>query len=398
VRRIAAASLRRNPLAYRANAALKAWLLESRRARLLRRYASAPPVSDTDAFAAMRARLAARGVRQRALPRGALNLFWVGANESQDNGGLLRGLALFGRVEVFRSADGRYGPRYPVGASVDPAVVAQNDAALEAQVAAAQERRPLDALLGQMWRYVYSAEALRRIAARGIPVMNISMDDRLPELWLDRGGLRLGAVGLGAATDLVLTTSPETRPWYAAEGVPAAYFPLASDPTLFSPSGEHTYEVLFVGSKYGYRERLVRTLRQAGVPISVYGPGWPEGSLDGTQVAQAFSRSRIVLGVGTVAHTTHTYTLKLRDFDAPMSGALYVTHRNPDLLTLYREDKEIVCYESADECARKLKHYLSNEAERSRIATAGLERARSEYTWEARFADLFRQTGLVAVD
>jgi hypothetical protein len=337
-------------------------------------------------------------VRLRARPRGALNLFWVGANESQDNGGLLRGLSLFGRVEVFRSADGSYGPRYPVGSPVDPAVVAQNDAALENQVAAAQQRGPIDALLGQMWRYVYSGEALGRIAARGIPIINISMDDRLPELLLERDGLRLGAVGLGKTTDLVLTTSPETRSWYATENVPAAYFPLASDPTLFSPSGEHRYEVLFVGSKYGYRERLVRTLREAGLPISVYGPGWPEGSLDGTLVARAFSSSRIVLGVGTVAHTSHTYTLKLRDFDAPMSGALYITHRNPDLLTLYREDQEIVCYESADEAAWKLKHYLSNETERSRIASAGLARARADYTWEARFADLFRRIGLLAVD
>ena len=102
--------------------------------------------------------------------------------------------------------------------------------------------------------------------------------------------------------------------------------------------------------------------------------------------------------MGTVAHTSHTYTLKLRDFDAPMSGALYVTHRNPDLLALYREDQEIVCYESTDECAQKLKHYLSNEADRSRIATAGRERARADYTWEARFAELFRRIGLLAAD
>ena len=396
MRRLAREGLRRNPIAYRANAALKSWLLGSRRARLLRRYAGAATQSDADAFAAMAARLARRGVRPGAKARGALNLFWVGANESQDNGGLLRGLALFGHVEAFHSADGRYGPRYPVGAPVDPAVVARNDAALEAQVAAAHDRAPIDALLGQMWRYVYSAEALGRIAVRGIPVVNISMDDRLPELWLERDGMRLGAIGLGAATDLVLTTSPETRSWYGAEGVPAAYFPLASDPTLFSPTGERRYEVLFVGSRYGYRERLVGAIRRAGVPITVYGPGWPDGSLDGAEVARAFSSSRIVLGVGTVAHTSNTYTLKLRDFDAPMSGALYVTHRNPDLLALYREDEEIVCYESTAECARKLAHYLSNEPERARVAAAGLARARAEYTWEARFADLFRRMGLLA--
>jgi spore maturation protein CgeB len=249
-----------------------------------------------------------------------------------------------------------------------------------------------------MWRYLYSSDALERIGGLGIPVINISMDDRLPELWIERRGVRLGALGLANATDLVLTTSPETRSWYGAEGVPAAYFPLASDPALFSPSGEYRYEVLFVGSRYGYRERLVRTLERAGIPITVYGPGWPNGSLNGTEVAHAFSSSRIVLGVGTVAHTSHTYTLKLRDFDGPMSGALYVTHRNPDLLALYREDEEIVCYEDASDCARKLKHYLSDETNRVRIARAGLRRARAEFTWETRFASLFRRIGLLESD
>ena len=34
----------------------------------------------------------------------------------------------------------------------------------------------------------------------GIPVINISMDDRLPDLWSHRHGVHLGSVGLGFET------------------------------------------------------------------------------------------------------------------------------------------------------------------------------------------------------
>jgi spore maturation protein CgeB len=389
--------LRRNALAYRVNAILKARRLESRRARLLQHYASEPAShGNLDAIGMMRARLAARDIQVRARARGELNLFWVGASASQDHAGLAQGLEQFGTLEMFHSTNGTYGPRFPQGSMFDREVQLENDAALVAQVAAAHQRRPLDAVLGQMWRYVYSPDALKRIQQLGVPVLNISMDDRLPELWLPHGGLQLGAIGLGSATDLVLTTSPETCNWYAVEGVPALFFPLGSDPRLFRPSGEYRYDVLFVGSRYGLRERLVQTLRKSGVPITAYGPGWPDGALNAAEVAAAFSSTRIVLGVGTVGHSSRTYTLKLRDFDATMAGALYVTHRNPDLLRLFREDGEIVCYTSAAECALKLRYYLEHEEERRAIAEGGLARARKDYTWEARFTEVFTQIGLLA--
>jgi spore maturation protein CgeB len=393
--RMVTAQLKQIPFMFQVNAALKARLLESRRSRLLDHYAALSSL-EVDAIAMMRRRLIERGVDLRARELGDLNLFWIGANKEQDNSGLLQGLRRFGDVEEFVSADGSYGPRYPLHRTIEPRVVAENDASLVRQIQIAQARRPLDAVLGQVWRYLFSEESLGRIQALGIPVLNISMDDRLPELWMRRSGLRLGAVGLGGVTDLVLTTSPETCRWYAFEGVPAVFFPLGSDPDLFRPSGENLYDILFVGSRYGYRERLVAALQQEGLPIHVYGPGWPLGPLESREVAGAFSSARIVLGVGTVGYSTNVYTLKLRDFDGPMSGALYLTHRNPDLLSLYREDEEIVCYDSTEECVRKVRYYLSHETERVRVAAGGLSRARSDYTWSVRFTDLFKRIGLLA--
>lgn len=396
IRRITS-RLKRVPLVYWLNARSKAWLLESRRARLIRHYADSSAIT-LDTMTVVGERLRGRGVPLRPRPMGSLNVFWVGANQQQDHAGLLQGLGQLGAVEPFVSADGSYGPRYPDGVPVDQGVVAENDATLVRQVLTAHARRPLDALLGQMWRYLFSEKSLGTIQDSGIPVLNISMDDRLPELWIRRHGLRLGAVGLGSVTDLVLTTSPETCHWYAREGIPALFFPLGSDPELFRPGGHYLHDVVFVGSRYGYRERLIAEVQRAHLPIDVYGPGWPRGSLSSEGIASAFSSARIVLGVGTVGHSSRTYTLKLRDFDAPMSGALYVTHRNPDLLSLFRENEEIVCYDTIDECVRKIRFYLEHDTERMRVAAGGLARARTEYTWSARFTDLFQRIGLLAIN
>jgi spore maturation protein CgeB len=223
------------------------------------------------------------------------------------------------------------------------------------------------------------------------------MDDRLPEHWATVDSVRGGSVGLGPGLDMVLTSSPETPEWFLAEDIPALYVPMASDPERFRPFEEDQkrYDVSFIGSKYGLREQIVTAVMAAGIHVDAFGPGWPNGAVNADQSAEIFGRSRIVLGMGTVAHNDDLFTIKLRDFDAPMSGALYVTHRNPDLLQLYREHEEIACYLSIEECVHKLRYYLAHPDDRRRVAAAGMARARREHTWEGRLSRVFSMMGLL---
>ncbi|MDB4913289.1 MAG: ykvP 2 [Gemmatimonadetes bacterium] len=134
---------------------------------------------------------------------------------------------------------------------------------------------------------------------------------------------------------------------------------------------------------------MVTALEQAGVHVSSYGPGWPNGPIGADLVATVFAQSRIILGVGTIAHNASVYTLKLRDFDAPMAGALYITHRNPDLARLYTEGVEIECYEDTAELVQKVKYYLAHPAQRIGVAARGRARALRDHTWDKRLAELF---------
>jgi spore maturation protein CgeB len=88
--------------------------------------------------------------------------------------------------------------------------------------------------------------------------------------------------------------------------------------------------------------------------------------------------------------------VRLRDFEAPMSGAFYLAERCDELAEFFEPDKEVVFFEDADDLSEKAKFYLAHDAARERIRQAGMRRARAEHTWQHRFATTFRQMGLNA--
>ena len=327
-------------------------------------------------------------------------VFWVGANRDQDESGFLQALRRVASVTEFRNWKGGYGQWYWDAHGrvqvFDPSITAMNDSALMQQVEAALQGSGIDLLMGQMWANYVSAGALARVRELGVPVVNVSMDDRLPDNWATRRGTRLGAVGLASVSDLVLTTSSETCLWYALEGCPAVFWPLASDPDVFAPQpgALRDIDVLFVGNKYGIRESIVRSLNGLGVHVECYGAGWPNGPATAEQSASLFKRARIILGVGTVGYCDDVFTLKLRDFDAPMSGALYLTHRAPDLSRLYQEGREIECYATPEEAASKIRHYLAHPDDWARIASAGHAKAVARDTWQHRLQTTLSRIGV----
>lgn len=343
--------------------------------------------SEERAIEEFRLRLSELRQNRGAPAVGELRVFWAGANRDQDESGFLQALRRIGNVTELRNWQGGYGQWYWDARgrvrTYDPAIVSRNDGCLVSQVTEAHRTSPLDLLMGQMWANYLSSGALAAVRDLNIPVVNVSMDDRLPDNWRSEGGVRLGAIGLASVSDMVLTTSSEACAWYGLEGGRALFWPLASDASVFTPDPGtvRDVDVLFIGNKYGIREKLVRGLEGRGVAVACYGLGWPNGPSTAEQSAALFKRAKIVLGIGTVGHCDDVFTLKLRDFDAPMSGALYLTHRNPDLARLYREGIEIECYSTIEECGQKIRHYLSHPVELSRIASAGQATALARDTW-----------------
>jgi spore maturation protein CgeB len=113
-----------------------------------------------------------------------------------------------------------------------------------------------------------------------------------------------------------------------------------------------------------------------------------------------FSRSRLSLGFATAgdshlgpARLTH---LRLREFEAPMSGALYLTEDQPELAEYFDPGAEVLTYTDRDDLLDKARYYLAHPEQSERIRHAGLLRARATHTWQHRFGELFAALGLRA--
>jgi spore maturation protein CgeB len=332
------------------------------------------------------------------LASGAPRIFFVGTDEQQDRSGIIQALQSFSDVRLFSRADGSYGQNDP-----RPEKIRRHENASRLWTLICQEASKgwvPDLVISQTWSTLIDPLVFDQIRARfDSLIINIGMDDRHQFRGSRIGNSWGGTLGLVGHIDLALTAAPECVAWYEKEGCPALFFPEASDPAIFHPMPDlpKCHEVSFVGGCYGIRRDLVIALRQAGIQVTAYGSGWESGRLDTEEVPRLFAQSKIILGVGTIGHCSDFYALKMRDFDAPMSGSLYITHDNPDLQELFQPGKEIGTFTTMEDCVRKVRHYLIDDQMREETAANGRIRALRDHTWTGRFQNLFSQLGLASL-
>lgn len=236
---------------------------------------------------------------------------------------------------------------------------------------------------------------------------------------------------------------------YERAGATPLFFPMAANPDVYRPlQRPRRYEATFAGQRYADRAGNLLRLREGGVDAHVFGQGWhPDGPPAGmgaagparrqrdgiaralqmlaqrrnpliaardrnewrrlsTRHAAAlhppatdeeyvalFSESAISLGFLVLGDTHRTRRplrqVRLREFEAPMSGAFYLTEYLEEIGLHYEIGREVVCFRSRRELVDLARYYLRHEDERVRIARAGHERARRDHTWTRRFEGLF---------
>ena len=370
------------------NARIKAAAMHRRYLRTVARY-EALPLRLTSESWSQKARAVAHAWQQKSL-----RIFFAGTDEQQDKSGMLQALQSMADVRAFTRDDGAWGQN-------DPAPYAQrlarNSARLEALFAAhAREGWTPHVLLMQTWACLLEPAMLSRLREQyGVFIINIAMDDRHQYWGAKVNGQWDGTYPLIPNIDLTLTAAPDAVHWYRCEGGMGYFFPEASDPDLFHPMPQlpKLHEISFVGSRYGIRADIVEALRRAGLNVAAYGNGWEAGRIELAAVPALFAQSRIVLGVSAIGHSRDFVGLKLRDFDAPLSGSCYLTQHNSDLEGLYRIGEEIVTYRSIEDCVAQARALLANPARMQAIGDAGRARATADHTWKKRFSDLFGKLG-----
>jgi hypothetical protein len=394
-----ASTLRRVPLAVRANATLKSWLVERDAAATARRYRrlaqrnqwSAPTGHALDS--ALRARIGERA-RRAGWPRplGDLHIF-LAYSLTNWEAVLPRALAPFGEVSTFEWRSQGFDELAPNWLRRRDQM---NRAMLDAFESAAR-RRPVDLVVGYLSGNNVSPETLQHMATRGAVITNFCFDDKTCWPGEKRGGRYASTAGIAHAVDLNLTSDPNAAIRYFAHGGLALFHPEAADPDSYFPE-ETTFEfnVSFVGACYGWRPRLIAGLRRLGIDVDCFGKGWPRGPIANEQMNSVYARSRINLGCGGIGHSRTLLCLKGRDFEVPMSGAVYLTQDNPELSQVFDIGREILAYRDISDCAATIRSLLQDEQRASDIRRCARRRSLQDHTYEARWSNVFHTMGAIA--
>ena len=156
------------------------------------------------------------------------------------------------------------------------------------------------------------------------------------------------------------------------------------------------HPVIFVGTALDHRVGFLdRLTGEMGVEVHIYGKRWERtplyanrkellhGFLSETGYRQSVCGAKIALGF--VSHS-NLDEYAGRTFEVPACGTMFLVERTPAQQEIYVEDKEVVFFDTAEECRDKIKYYLSHDEEREKIAAGGLARSK-EYGFRARMEE-----------
>jgi spore maturation protein CgeB len=286
--------------------------------------------------------------------------------------------------------------------------------------------------------------ALDEIRKSGVPTCNFSCNNAHQFDLVDE---------LSPHFDYNLHSEKDARTKFLAIGANPLWWPMASNPKYFKPLDlPRTVATSFVGANYALRPRYLLSLLENGIDAHAYGPGWQWGStsrwrsqarrckywlmamwpgslqqqyrgsanladhdvrrsvglrfphnvhppVSDDELIALYSRSHVSLGFLEVyeAHDASRplqQHLHLREFEAPMSGALYCTGFTDELAECFEPAKEILVYRNAHELLDQVRYYLAHPDEGERIRQAGHARAIRDHTYTRRFETLFRELRL----
>jgi spore maturation protein CgeB len=315
---------------------------------------------------------------------------------------------------------------------------------LLAAVRTGHSKEPFDLFFSYAIDGMFAPEVVDEIRRLGIVTCNFSCNNT------HQFGL---TQSLAPHFDYNLHSEGDAAPKFRAIGATPLWWPMASNPKYFHPvSVQRDVAVSFVGCNYALRARYIHGLLVRNLDVHAFGPGWRFGartklraealralllgravvkgwSLDGRlasarlaeldfqrwlgrtypdnlhdpvsdpELIALYSRSQVSLGflevfdnhdsMGEVRRHLH-----LREFEAPMCGALYCTGYCAELEAFFEPGREVVVYRSAEELAEKVAHYLRHPKEAEDIRNAARRRALADHTYHQRFETLFRAIGL----
>jgi len=194
--------------------------------------------------------------------------------------------------------------------------------------------------------------------------------------------------------DLVYAYRPSNIQQYRAAGakkvklLPPWFVKHRTFPTTLGQSELVKYKsdvVLVAHYENDGRLELVKSLIEAGIDVSLYGPEWndvilkdpllknyyPVTYLSDNEYRKALCGSKIALAIYSSLNSD-VYTRKC--FEIPATRTMMIAKRTEEMLELFTEDVECVFFDDIEELIDKINIYLRQNDLRNKIAENGYKR------------------------
>jgi hypothetical protein len=300
------------------------------------------------------------------------------------------------------------------------------------ELAELRERQPIDLLLAYLYPNQVDTAAIGQIRDRGIPCVNFFCDN-VREF--------VDVPAQYRPFDLHWVPELEALDMYRRAGLRYVHAPMPAwvPPAQRTCDHPENFGVTFIGSVDEQREALLGEALRLGARIEIHGRGWgvhaggprrPAGHglvglirnqigftqrhgmkgllnklasklrhrlppehfiphlgapVSNDKYVSITQQSRVLLGVNRYPNPRHPFRRphkysRLRDIEAPMSGACYLTENAPGLDLLYDLGQEIEVYETAGELVEKIERLSADSEKRRQLRRQGQRRALSEHT------------------
>jgi spore maturation protein CgeB len=180
--------------------------------------------------------------------------------------------------------------------------------------------------------------------------------------------------------------------------LPIWYLPEACNPRWHRPLAAPGTErfMVIAGNMYPSRIRLLERLMACGIPLRLYGPGFPRwagptplrdvhtGKLAFTEEkARVFRSAAVVLNN---LHPAEIHGVNARLFEAAGSGAAVLTEFRSALPELFEIGTELLAFSDFDELVSQAERLLGDASLGAKLGDAAAFRAHENHTYERRLA------------
>lgn len=306
-------------------------------------------------------------------------------------------------------------------------------------------RKPVDLFLSYLFPNQVESGAVTAIRALGIPCVNFFCDNireftRVPDSY--------------RVFDLHWVPEAEARELYARAKLPFVYAPMPMwvPPALRTPADAGNSDVVFIGSHDPLREDLLSDAVARGLKLKFHGDGWQTNEPETTGVPRAISRtlanqfsflrnhglrgfvmratyqlhrrpptdwieacwrpaitgedyfrtlreSGVALGINRYPSFRHSFSRpgrysRLRDIEAPMLGACYLTEWAPGIEDLYEPGVEIEIFRDAKELVEKSARLQADPVRRKELRKRGQLRALNDHSLSRSLSRITSQLGI----